>query len=350
MPGSASLPPTIVGNQLIWTVDLTTQPAYVMTTSATDPLCDTSFGGYFDLAQLGLNADATISGNQVSFRFDDFYGGDDPVNFFGVDYANGLYFTDDGFASLAPNIGANPATNLALPNPALPNNLIAPFWRDLALVYDANAGRGVSVAGTVSGVMVVEYDDVEPAPVGSTLNRYDFEIIMRRQPNSSPGYYEIVFAYDNLNGALTPATIGIENADGTVGLQYAHNNAQIGNDFVICYDWVSPAATINYAVQVDNALSVPATLVNRIDHSVNLPQTKVATTNHDLLVPAVLLSAALTGPQVVAPGSNITFTLTVTNGGTVTANQITAETAVPPGTTYVQWRYTNLGHGSLCLG
>ena len=335
IPGSSSLAPTIVGNQLIWTVDLATQPAYVMTTSANDPLCDTGFGGYFDLAELGLNANAAISGNQVTFRFDDFFGGDDPVNFFGVEYANGLYFTDDGFVTLTPNVGANPAANLAIPNPALPNHLIAPFWRDLAIVYDANAGRGVSVAGTADGSMVVEYDDVEPAPVGSTSNRYDFEILMTRQPDNRPGFYEIVFAYDNLNGALTPATIGVENADGTVGLQYAHDNAQLSNDFVICYDWATPAATITYAVKVDDALAVPATLVNRIDHSVNLPNTNVETTNHTLQVPAVLLSAALTSPQVVAPGSNITFTLTITNSGIGTANQVIAETEVPPATTYV---------------
>jgi len=335
IPGSATPAPTIVGNQLIWTVDLTSQPAYVMTTSANDPLCDTGSNGYVNLAAFGIEPDAQISGNQVSFRFDSFYGGDDPVNFFGVNYANGLYFTDDGFATLSPNVGANPATNLALPNPALPNNLLAPFWRDLAIVYDANAGRGVSVAGTASGMMVVEYDDVEPAPVGSTNSRYDFEIVMQRQPDNRPGVYEIVFAYANLNGDLTPATIGIENADGTLGLQYAHNNAQLGNNFMVCYDWAMPEATISYAVKVDDTLSVPATLVNRVDHSVNLPDTKVETTRLTLEVPDVLLAAALTAPQVVAPSSNITFTLTVTNTGIGTANQITAQTTVPPGTTYV---------------
>lgn len=335
VPGSASVAPTVAGNQLRWNVTVETQPRYVMTTSATDSRCDTGFGGYVDLAQLGLAANPTITGNGVTFRFDDFYGGSTPVNFFGSDYPQGLYFTDDGFATLSTAVGSTPGVNRALPNAALPNRLIAPFWRDLAVVYNATSGRGVSVAGTASGAMLIEYDDVEPAPAGSTNQRYDFEVVMWRQPDDSPGAYEIIFAYDNLSGPLTPATIGLENSDGSVGVQYAHNNAQLSNGFMVCYDWVQPKSTITYAVKVNETLAAPATLTNQVAHKVNLPNTTVATATNTVTVPAVLLAATVTAPAVVAPGGNITYTVTVTNAGSGSANQVTAETTLPPGTTYV---------------
>jgi len=336
VPGSAAVAPTVVGNQLRWNVTVEAQPKYVMTTSATDPRCDTGFGGYVDLEQLGLAANPAISGNGVTFRFDDFYGSSDPVTFFGSDYPQGLYFTDDGFATLSPIVGPTPGANRALPNAALPNGLLAPFWRDLAVVYSAAGGRGVSVAGTASGAMLIEYDDVEPAPAGSTNSRYDFEVVMWRQPDNRPGAYEIVFAYDNLRGPLTPATIGLENHEGSVGVQYAHNNAQLSNGLMICYDWVQPKSTITYAVKVNDTLSVPATLTNQVAHKVNLPHTKVAMATDTVTVPSVLLAATVTAPTLVARGANITYTLTVTNTGPGTATEITAETTLPPGTTHVR--------------
>ncbi|MEZ4870006.1 MAG: trypsin-like serine protease [Caldilineaceae bacterium] len=336
VPGSASQEPTVVGNQLRWSLDLPTQANYKMTTNVNDAACDTGFGGYVDLALLGITPEETVNGNQVIFRFDDFYGGTAPVNFFGIDYAKGLYFTDDGFATLAADVGSAPGVNTAIPNAALPNNLIAPFWRDLTVVYDKATNRGVTAAGIGDDLILLEYDDVEPAPVSSSANRYDFEIFMLRQPDNTPGAYEIVFAYANLNGALTPATIGLENADGSAGLQSAHNDAQLSNDLLICYDWVLPKRELTYAVTVDANLTAPAQLVNRLDHAVNLPYTKVATATHKLNVPEVVLAATLTGPAVVAPNTDITLTLTVENQGLQTAKQVIAETQLPLGTTHIR--------------
>ncbi|MBX3014131.1 MAG: trypsin-like serine protease [Caldilineaceae bacterium] len=120
-----------------------------------------------------------------------------------------------------------------------------------------------------------------------------------------------------------------------VGLADAHHDASLRNDFQPCFAWRNPATQITYAVQLAANLAVPATLVNQVDHRVDLPNTAVATARHELPIPAVVLTATLTAPAVVPPGSNITLTLTVANQGLGTATQVVAETAPPPGTSYV---------------
>jgi uncharacterized repeat protein (TIGR01451 family) len=348
--GSATIPPTVNGNQLFWSVDVPAQRAYVMSTSLTDANCDTGFGGYIDLAQFGIEPTNMISGNQVQVRFDDVYGSTAPVNFFGIDYPAGLYVTDDGFVTLAAHTGANPGANVAIPNPAAPNNLIAPFWRDLEIVFDPVNGRGVTLAGIGDLLMAVEYDDVEPAPAGGTASRYDFEIIMLRQPIDEPGFYEIVLAYDNLNGPLTPGTIGLENADGNAGLQYAFNDAQLANGLMICYDWELPRLVITYQVKVDENITLPAQLVNTLEHLPAAPGAVADVVTQTLTAPDVLLVSVLSGPPFVQTGENITYTLTVSNVSGGVAPNVVAEAPLPPGTSYVSGGEFAAGRVHMALG
>ncbi|MCB0138447.1 MAG: DUF11 domain-containing protein, partial [Caldilineaceae bacterium] len=129
---SATVPPTSVnGNVLTWAVDVDKVRHYAMSTNLTNPLCDTGFGGYVNLADFGIFAEPSIVGSGQSYRFDDFYGGVDAASFFGVDYPGGLYFTDDGFAHFGNLGGTDTGLNTGLPDPALPNNLAAALWRDL---------------------------------------------------------------------------------------------------------------------------------------------------------------------------------------------------------------------------
>lgn len=339
VPGSATLPPMVNGNQLRWAINVPAQRRYVMTTSDNNPSCDTGFGGYVDLEQIGISARSEISGNQVNFRFDDIYGGTTPVNFFGIDYPDGLHFTDDGFAFLPADLGVTPGANTDIPNPAPPNNLIAPLWRDLAVVYDAATNRGMTVAGEGERLMALEYDDVEPAPVGSSAERFDFEVIMLRQPDDTPGKPEIVFAYNNITGTVSPATIGLENAAGSAGVKFAYNNAQLHNGLMICFDWAAPLQQITYAVQINADLPLPAQLTNTLEHNVDLPGAQPETITNTLPVPDVILTATLTGTQSISATANITplinYTLTVSNLSTGIAPSVTVEGQLPPGTTYV---------------
>lgn len=350
VPGSASLPPTVVGNQLRWAVDLPSQPRYVMTTNQTDPLCLIDPSGYVDLEQFGILTEPDLSGTSFSARFDDFYGSDAPVNFFGQEYALGYYVTADGFTTLAIDQGDAPGVNQTLPDPALPNNLLAPFWRDWEVVYDAATNRGVTIAGIGDFVTLTEYDDVEPAPAGSTDERYDFEVYTLRQPDDAPGAYEVIFAYGEMSGPTTPSTVGLENQDGSVGLQVDVNALPLTPGLNICFDWQLPSATIQYAVTVDPGLALPATLTNTLDHSVNLPGAKVQNVSASVDLPDVILHASLAAPVSVRPDEKITYTLTVSNTSSGVATNVVAQTQLPPGTTHVSGGAVTDGVVNLTLG
>jgi len=240
-----------VANAITWsgTVDAPTAPYYNVSDSLTDPLCDTGFGGYVNLEALGIFANAGITGDTKVWSLTP---GAVPYNFYGIDYPT-ISFTDDGFAifDYANNYGGSPWTNQDIPDPALPNNVAAMLWQDMEIVYDAATNKGVSLANAGASLHIIEYDDVQPW--GDPTTTYDFEIVHYHVVDDTPGYYEFVFAYDNINGPLDLATIGTENSDGTAATQYAYNSASFANGHMVCFDLVTPSTTktITFQVTVD---------------------------------------------------------------------------------------------------
>ena len=275
VPDSASIEPTeINGNRLIWRLE--SGPRYVMSTNRDDPWCGAIYGGYVDLENSGVLTNPDIHGNGIAFRFDDFPAAANagtPISYFGESHSDGLWFTDDGIAFVGSAPENWPLSPASFPNPAFPNNLIAPFWRDLEVVYDAASNRGVSLSEQ-NGLMIIEYDDVEPAPAGSTDERFDFEILMRRSESDEVGEHEIMLAYKNFQGTY-PAGVGIENADGTRGVQYAHNAAEIEDGLMICFDAVDEKDfEISYQVMIDediipltDTVVPPIVLWNIVEHA-----------------------------------------------------------------------------------
>ncbi|OQX25343.1 MAG: hypothetical protein BWK80_16065 [Desulfobacteraceae bacterium IS3] len=329
VPGSATVAPTqIIGNQLIWVVKADGTYRYRMSTNRENSLCDTPFGGYVSLKDYDIPLKSQIRGNGVSFRFNDFYAGAGPISFYGKDYASSLFrFSDDGFAFFASDLAPDPT-------PLTP--IIAPFRRDLEIVYDEAAERGVRIAGSAGSLMIIEYNGVEPAPAGSTDERCDFEIIMRRQPVDRLGEHEIIFAYqlpvrsaemsaseilanpnpvrsaemsaseilanpanpvrsaemsaseisDVERGANLvtsyPVTVGIDNADGTGGIQYPGQPEQ---GLVICFDWTD-CVEINYQAKVKadilgsgDDVASPVLLTSKVEHAVSGGKSALAETS-----------------------------------------------------------------------
>jgi hypothetical protein len=112
----------------------------------------------------------------------------------------------------------------------------------MKIVYNQQANHGVSLGVSTDGnIMVVEFDDVRL--VEAPNHRFDMEMIMRRKVSNAPGAYEIVFAYDNLNGTLEgPLTIGAENEAGDTGVALVNKgNAEqvISDGFMVCFDAVN---------------------------------------------------------------------------------------------------------------
>jgi uncharacterized repeat protein (TIGR01451 family) len=298
VPGSAVASAgtvNVTGDTLTWSgtqdTDFGDSGNYVMTTNGSDASCDTGFGGYVNLQASGILAQSALVGDSTAFIA---FTTGDPINIFGVDYA-GMGFTDDGFAIADPitNYGGSPWIPQAIPDATAPDNVLAAYWHDFELFYNAGANQGVSLAtaGAPGGVLIIEYDDIEPFGGGAAV--MDFEIVMTRAVDNAPGAYEVAFAYDNVTSTPGTATIGVENQTGTAGVALVNDGSPTGvvaDGLVVCFDYQGPQfdpVTISYAVTVDAGAS--GTLTNDADSTTSTPGSALATTSADVALDDTVL-------------------------------------------------------------
>lgn len=232
--------------------------SYAMSTSLTNPGCDTGFGGYVDLESFGIFPNSGITGDTGSWTA---FSGQDPIQFYGGSFT-GISFTDDGFAFFDSTPGTTPWAPQLLPDPADPNSVMAMLWDDFEIVYDGTPGgvRGVSLATATTDVSIIEYDDLEPYPAGSTADRVDFEVVVRSAIDDTPGVYEIVFAYDNVVGNLPAvATVGLEAPGASDAVPYLNQEdaAGLSNGLMICFDY--QAGCQDYWTLNSGTVSAPET-------------------------------------------------------------------------------------------
>ncbi|WP_420454949.1 choice-of-anchor B family protein [Rubrivirga sp.] len=136
--------------------------------------------------------------------------------FYGGTQSTVRVFTN-GFLTFSTLTG-NTFSNGAIPGGSAPNNLIAPFWDDL----DLSAG-GTAYTGTLAdGRFVVQFTNVRRYnDAGSSLT---FQAIL-----SDDGGIE--FQYGSMAGAtLASASVGIEDAAGSVGLPVVVNGAYVSSN------------------------------------------------------------------------------------------------------------------------
>jgi len=154
---------------------------------------------------LGDNASASVD---LPFAFP----------YYGTDRTS-VRVVSNGWLGFAGSGTSNAFINAALPNPGLPNDLIAVFWDDLD---PADAGE-VRYQDMGDGRFVVSWLDV-PRPTGT--GTYTFQAILYATG-------EIRFQYLAMDALLTGATIGIEGPDGTDGLQVAFNEAYVTDSLAV---------------------------------------------------------------------------------------------------------------------
>ncbi len=293
VPGSISVSDGtfgVVGNYIYWNVDrMKPTFGYNITTNASDPMCDTPFGGYVNLQAFSIFPQASITGDTQAWTA---FTSGDPINFYGQAYT-GASFTDDGFMIFNPssNYGGSPWTAQTIPDTALPNNLLAALWDDFEIFYSPPpTNTGVSLATAGANIFVIEYDNIEF--YNGSADNFDFEIVGSRAVDDLPGAYEYVVAYDNLNGDLSgdAVTIGVENATGTAGnalVNAGDVSGVISNGFMVCFDYVAQGATpvtMTYQVTVDSGVPLGSTLTNVVSSVTNNPGDKVATLDFNLRI------------------------------------------------------------------
>ncbi|WP_165962715.1 S8 family serine peptidase [Occultella glacieicola] len=300
--GSATGGATVTDGVLSWQGTLPTavgaEGTYAVTSSGENPTCANPFdgGGYVDLASLGNFAtNPGISGDTAAFTVSSTVA---PFSFYGIAY-DAISLTDDGFVIFdgASNYGGSPWAPQAVPDAALPNNLLAMLWQDMEIVYDQATNKGVTLVnlgGTGAGsLLVIEYDDVQL--YGDPDSTYDVEIFALRGQDDTAGQYEFYVAYDNVTGSVAgPLTIGAENVPGTSGQALVNNASGAGvvaNDTVVCFDYQGPTfdpVTITYQATVDDSgLGNGDVLTNEVTHVTDNPGAQPVTTGVGVTVEGV---------------------------------------------------------------
>ena len=112
-------------------------------------------------------------------------------------------------------------TNTQIPNPNMPNNIIAPFWTNLFTI----SARYQSFGSAPNRYEIIQWNAIVDAV--AYLDTVIFQVILTENG-------DIVFQYNRCDnrynlGQGQTATVGIENASGTTGLQYLYNGITQGN-------------------------------------------------------------------------------------------------------------------------
>lgn len=165
-----------------------------------------------------------------SFAFgDDGSTGPIPLGF-SFFYYGGLYTTTylgtNGYATFG-GLGTE-YLNQYIPNPAPPNNFVAPFWDDLQVCPNqAQQAIYFKQGGSAPNrYFAAEWAGV--SPLGQFTKPITFETVLYENG-------EILFQYQSLTGTLDSASVGIENNEGLRGLQYEFNQNNLINGRAILF-------------------------------------------------------------------------------------------------------------------
>ncbi|MGA9116589.1 MAG: C25 family cysteine peptidase [Bacteroidota bacterium] len=162
--------------------------------------------------------DISALGTRIMGLGDDTNTGPYPLGFifpfYGCAYSS-VRFCTNGWLSFTSTSTAY--TNATIPSPTEPNAAVFAFWDDLT--FASGSGAAYYYADPGAQEFIVQYSNV--AHIGST-GPYTFQIVLR--PTG-----EILVRYLSMASPLNSASIGIENADGSMGLEVAEN-AQYAHD------------------------------------------------------------------------------------------------------------------------
>ena len=144
-----------------------------------------------------------------------------PFTFYGVEHTT-VNISTNGFISFTSPSGLY-YSNTGIPVSSNPNDMVCALWDDL------NADDGGTIykyQDTAYNRFIVEWDNIPHYGSGGA-DRVTMQIILNLDGS-------IYFQYKTLTD-VTGCTVGIENMDGTDGLQTVFNAAYLHNDLAIRY-------------------------------------------------------------------------------------------------------------------
>ena len=138
-------------------------------------------------------------------------------SFYGVSKSS-MKISSNGYLTFGTD--GSDYSNDPIPDTTDPNDLIAAFWDDL---NPSSGGQVYYYYDSEEDVFIVEWYQV---PHYGGTGTYTFEAIL--YPSG-----DIKYQYLSMSGILTSATIGIEDATGTVGLQVVYNANYVHNNLAV---------------------------------------------------------------------------------------------------------------------
>jgi hypothetical protein len=171
-------------------------------------------------------------------------------NFYEYAYSQ-VYISSNGLIGFEPSM-TDPAATLSwnLPVPMdyeIPQNIIAPFWDDLYIGPPINGGEVYYATGVEAGrkYFAVEWHDVGQY----TDAELTFETILYEDG-------DIIFQYQELDGTLDSATVGIEDKQGVDGLMYLYNYPALTENEAILFNRPDPSRRVKAYPAYQGALNI----------------------------------------------------------------------------------------------
>jgi len=282
----------------------------------------------------GLGDDTNVGPFPIGFTF----------NHYGTAYTQ-FNFCTNGWISFTSS--ATTYSNTAIPSSSAPLNMLAPFWDDQTFT-----SGGTAYYYSDGSQLVVSWVDL---PHYSSGGPYTYQVILRADGS-------IVYQYQTMTTPLDSATIGMQNSDGSDGLQVVFNAAYMHDSLAIEFftGWLSvdpaggqlaPLGSQLLTITGDAADLLAGDYTGSLTISSNDPVTPTVVVPVTLHVGAIQSTIGASFDCV--PSSGV---LPFASQFTVGLNNLTSENrraaamidvTVANGSSYTSWRsgYTNLSPG-----
>ena len=190
--------------------------------------------------------DISSTGTAITNLGDDDYKGPFNIglnfNFYGQNYSE-FYIASNGYIGFGPTDGYDEYSNIGIPNSELPNNIICWLWDD----FDPSSG-GTVYYETISNKLIVQFENY---PEYDSSNYINAEVILYQDG-------KIKLQYDNFTPEFDKqgCTIGIENINGSDGLEVALNTDYLHDQLaVLISPWLRMYPTSG-VVQTNDSINV----------------------------------------------------------------------------------------------
>jgi hypothetical protein len=195
-----------------------------------DPPVVTDYGGPDEFGYMWIDSDEP---GGPEFDWVDISGIGEPLTFsddqnqgpfglgFDMEFYDGFFnsirICSNGFISFTST--STEYINAPIPDSDEPNNLLVPFWDDL---NPANGGM-IYFYTNNSDSAIVSWVDIPRWSDGGSMT---FEAILTADGN-------ITYQYLGMQGTTNSATVGIENSDGSVGLEVVYNSGYVTDGLAV---------------------------------------------------------------------------------------------------------------------